>query len=736
MMPSMELLRSASVGVVSFGPGASLAAWMLADLGAEVRHRTFASAGDLGCAAFIGGAEAASGADPFAGLEAAVIVTDAPRTPANRAALERAAESARVVWMTPWGADGPWAERPASDLVLHAAGGWMSATGDPDREPLGPPGPQASYIAGLFAAVEAAAAFALPGVAKPGLTDVSAAEAVLATTIYDAVAFQYFGRVRPRTGERYAPTQPTIVTLPCRDGFVGIHAALHRQWVLLAEAMGRPELVRDSHFLTHGDRAEHLAELDGYLLPWLQARGRWELFEQLQALGIPAAPTPDAAEVLALPHLEQRNAWRKLRLPDGRRVRVPAPPIREAYVSPVAATRRDGREGPWRQGALRVVDLSMGWAGPLAGHILACLGADVIKVESHRRYDWWRGGTPGADPELQLHERSHVFNGVNRGKRGVALDLAAPEGREALLRLLREADVLIENFRPGTLERLGLSPKRLLGENPGLVVLRHSGFGSTGPWAQYFAFGNTIESLSGLTAATGYPGGPPRMMSNAYGDPVGGLTATVGVLAALAARRRDGRGRVIEVAQLEAMLPLVTPLFLEYQLSGQVPPRRGNARPGSVLAGVFACRGEDRWVAVEARDRSEAARLASVLGTTGTPTPAAVAAWCEVRDRDEAAALLAAAGVPAAPVYDEADTLAEEPFASRGFWSGEERAVVGFHLYPLLPLRRDGSRLYPGRPAPLLGEHTAEVLCSLGYDEQAVEAFFREGVSGSVPVPL
>ncbi|GBD23832.1 Succinyl-CoA:(R)-benzylsuccinate CoA-transferase subunit BbsF [bacterium HR29] len=731
----MELLRSAPIGVVSFGPGASLAAWMLAGLGADVRHRTFANNADLDCAAFIDGAEPASGSDPFGDLEAPVIVTDAPFTSANRAALERISRAARVVWITPWGCDGPWAERPASDLVLHAAGGWMSATGDPDREPLGPPGPQASYLAGLFAAVEAAAAFALPGGARPGITDVSAAEAVLATTIYDAVAFQYFGRVRPRTGARYAPTQPTIVTLPCRDGFVGIHATLHRQWVLLAEAMGHPELVRDPRFLTHGDRAEHLAELDAYLLPWLQAHGRWELFERLQALGIPAAPTPDAAEVLSLPHLEVRRAWRDLRLPDGRSVRVPVLPIRETFVSPAVAAAHDGREGPWRQGALRVVDLSMGWAGPLAGHILACFGADVIKVESHRRYDWWRGGTPGADPELQLHERSHVFNGVNRGKRGIALDLATPVGREALLRLLRGADVLVENFRPGTLERLGLSPERLLAENPGLVVLRHSGFGSTGPWARYFAFGNTIESLSGLAAATGYPGGPPRMMSNAYGDPVGGLTATVGLLAALAARQRDGRGRCIEVAQLEAMLPLVTPVLLEYQLSGRVPPRRGNARPGSVLAGVFPCRGEDRWLAVEARNHFEAARLASVLGTAETPTPAEVAAWCKVRDRHEAAATLAAAGVPAAPVYDEADTLAEEPFASRGFWSGEERAVVGFHLYPLLPLRRDGKRFHPGRPAPLLGEHTAEVLRSLGYDERAVESFFQEGVSGSVPVP-
>lgn len=736
MMRDVELLRDARIGVVSFGPGAALAAWMLRGLGADVVHRSVIPRGDLGAAAFLEAAEPADRDAPFTGVAAPVVITDAPPRAAFRAAIEELATRARVVWITPWGLDVAWTDRPASDLVLHAAGGWMSATGDPDREPLSPPGPQASYVAGLFAAVEAAAAVALPEDARPGITDLSAAEAVAATTIYDAVAFQYFGRIRPRSGARYAPTQPTIMTLPCRDGFVGIHATLHRQWLRLVEAMGRPELAEDPRFRTHGDRAEHLSELDAYLLPWLATRGRWELFEQLQALGIPAAPTPDVAEVLTFPHLRVRGAWRELRLADARTVRVPALPIRETRIAPRSAAPRNGAAGPWRAGALRVVDLSMGWAGPLVGQILACFGADVIKVESHRRYDWWRGGVPGADPALQLHERSHVFNGVNRGKRGVALDLAQPAGQDALLRLVRGADVLIENFRPGTLEKLGLSLDRLWAENPRLVVLRHSGFGGTGPWAHYYAFGNTIESLAGLTAATGYPGGPPRMMSNAYGDPVGGLTATVGLLAALAARQRDGRGRSIEVSQLEAMLPLVSPLLLEYQLTGRVPPRRGNERPGSALACVVPCKGEDRWVAIEARTTAEASRLGAIVGTSGSPDQEAVAAWCRERDRLEVAAQLAAAGVPVAPVYDEADLLAGEPFASRDFWSGEERAVVGFHLYPLLPFLRDGERLRPGRPAPLLGEHTRDVLAALGYDEGEIDAFFNEGISGALPVAL
>lgn len=721
MMPLVDLLRGSSIDVVSFGPGAAFAAWLLAGLGATVRHRARSQLSDWDVALFTVDALPA-GPAPFEGLEAPVLLTDAPPTPEHRRSLDAAAARRRVVWITPWGLEGPWSDRPATDLLLHAAGGWMSATGEPDREPLSPPGPQGSYVAGLFAAIEVAAGFALPPPElRPGLTEVPAVEAVAATTIYDAVAFQYFGRLRQRTGARYAPTQPTIVTLPCRDGYIGIHATLHRQWLALAQAMGRPELADDPRFRTHADRAAHLAELDAILLPWLARHGRWELFELLQSAGIPAAPTPDVAEVLACDHLEARAAWQEVTLALGQRVRAPRLAIRETARAPHAGSL-DGSPGPWRPSALRVLDLSMGWAGPLVGHILACFGADVIKVESRRRFDWWRGSHPDADPALQLSERSHVFNGVNRGKRGVALDLADPEGRDAVRRLACQADVLIENFRPGTLERFGLTFHDLAAENPRLVMLRHSGFGSSGPWARLSAFGNTVESLAGLTAATGYPGGPPQMMSNAYGDPVGGLTATLGVLAALAARGRDGRGRCIEVSQLEAMLPLVSPLLLEFQTTGRVPERRGNARRGALLAGVFPCRGEDVWVALEARTPREASALAELVGAS---EPAglerAIAEWCRRQSRDVATSALVAAGVPAAPVHDEADLLAEEPLASRGFWQGEDRAVVGFHLYPSLPLLHDGARPTPGRPAPLLGEHTREVLQALAFDRATLD---------------
>jgi crotonobetainyl-CoA:carnitine CoA-transferase CaiB-like acyl-CoA transferase len=407
------------------------------------------------------------------------------------------------------------------------------------------------------------------------------------------------------------------------------------------------------------------------------------------------------------------------------------------------------RGGPWRDGALRVVDLSMGWAGPLAGQILGLLGADVIKVESHIRFDWWRGSRPpGDDPSLALYERSHVFNAVNRGKRGITLNLATPGGNDLAHRLIREADIVIENFGAGIIEKLGLTYERLSADNPGLIMLRQPGFGSDGPEGGYVTFGNTIEGMSGLTALIGYPGGQPVMLSNALGNPVSGLTGTIAVLSALAARERDGRGRLIEAAQLEGFLPLVAESLIEYQLTGVIPHRNGNRRPRHVPSGAFPCR-EGAWVAIEVHSDAGWASLAGLIGEpwaadeTLASLPGREAredelerqlsGWTRAWNRDELVDACLASGVVAAPVLSEGEILSLEPLVESGFWEGEERAHVGFHLYPGLPIRGESGRPEASGPAPTLGEHTTEVLAAMGLGTEELLRLADEDVIGSRP---
>ena len=740
----MDLLDGQRISVASHGIAAGYAGWLLRQFGAAVTHVTALDPEGIG--AFLGeGASFASNPELTA-APGATLITDAPVNAGSRREIATLAEAGRVIWLTPWGLETAWSERPASDLVLHAAGGWLASVGEPDREPLGPPGAQGQFVAGLFAAIAALA----PGAEGTGLTGVSIAESVAATMIYDSVAFQYQGVLRGRVGDRFARTQPTLVTLPAADGHIGLHAALHGQWLTLCRVIGRPELATDERFAGLLERIGHIPELDGYLGEWSSSRKRFEAFHELQANRIPVSAHPDMAEVLASPQLKARDSWRGVTTPSGRQLSAPGAPARVNATGVASNAPVPTGNTPWRDGALRVADLSMGWAGPMVGTLLASFGADVIKVESHTHFDWWRGSRPpGDDLALALWERSHVFNGVNRGKRGITLNLHTPRGNELARQLIGTADVVIENFGAGVLEKLGLTYESLSAENPRLVMLRQPGFGATGPEASYLAFGNTIEGMSGLTALMGYENGPPMMMSNALGDPVSGLNGTLAVCAALRARERDGCGRLLECAQLEGFLPLVSEALIAYQRAGEIPARHGNYRPGHTPSGVYPCNGEDEWLALEVESDAQWAELAKAIGEAWAASAdfaseagraagrreldAHLAAWTGARTRDEGLVVLLAANIPAAPVHNEAELLFSEPFAEAGFWESVERAHVGTHLYPGLPIVRSGQRPAPTIPAPLLGQHNEEIFRAMGLSPTEIADLRAGNVIGEIP---
>ncbi len=721
----MDLLAGRRYRVASYGAAAAYTGWLLRQYGADVDHVTALDPEGVG--AFLGEGAQFDAAPVLEAVPGVPLITDAPVTAAMRATAAAVAETGPLIWITPWGHESEWSERPWTDLTMHAAGGWMSAVGDPGREPLGPPGAQGQFVAGLYAAI-AAVGIAADGNERPGIVDVPISEAVIATMIYDPVAFQYHGVIRQRVGNRFAATQPTLATLPCKDGYIGLHCALYGQWVTLCSVIGHPELVHDPRFASPLDRAANVAELDEYLLPWFAERTRWEAYHELQSHRIPCSALPDLAEVLASPQLAARDAWHDVSTPGGRELRVPGAPAR--VLSTTGPAKREPFRGPWEPGKMRVVDLSMGWAGPMVGYVLAAMGADVIKIESHTHFDWWRGSRPpGDDPNLALIERSHVFNTTNRGKRGMCLNLATPRGKELALQLMDHADVVVENYGAGVMEKLGLGYDVISARNPEVQMVRLPGFGSTGPEGMYLSFGNTIEGMSGLSSVLGYEDGPPSMMSNAFGDPVGGLNGTVAALAAVVAHQRDGRGRLVECSQLEGFLPLVAESLIEYQVAGTIPLRRGNRRPGSTVAAAFECPGEE-WIAIEVGNPEAVSRLP--LADGGDPTES-VRAWVAATPREEVLSACIAAGIAAAPVHNEAEVLGLDPLLETGFWQGVERAVVGFHQYPGLPIISFGSRAEPERPAPTLGEHTEEVLTALGLQLTELELLAADGVTGTVP---
>jgi crotonobetainyl-CoA:carnitine CoA-transferase CaiB-like acyl-CoA transferase len=404
-------------------------------------------------------------------------------------------------------------------------------------------------------------------------------------------------------------------------------------------------------------------------------------------------------------------------------------------------------------GKVRVLDISMGWAGPLVGQMFAEMGAEVIKVEDTNHFDWWRGSLSMAPPEMQPIERASVFNTANRGKRGVTLDLTDARGIEILKRLIKVGDILIENFSPGVMDRLDLGYRQVSAINPRMIMISMPSFGSDGPECDARGYGNTVEAMAGVTGLTGYHDGNGQRytLSNALGDPVGGLHGVFALMVALRERERSGRGQWVELAQVEALIPFVTEAMLEYQFSGKVPAARGNRHREHAPHGIYRCAGDDNWIALACetdeqwRNLTSALRVehladdlrfagASVRKANEDALDAELSRAIAALSADDCVARLTATGVLAAPVNPAPAVMSDAQIQSREYFVAIDRAVVGTNLYPGAVARLPDTPLRADIAAPLLGEHNRQVFAeTLGMTEAEIAELERAGVIGSAP---
>ena len=362
---------------------------------------------------------------------------------------------------------------------------------------------------------------------------------------------------------------------------------------------------------------------------------------------------------------------------------------------------------------LRVLDVSTVVAGPGCARYLADFGADVIKVERPDGGDTTR--TMGwVDPRDGV---TLWWKLEGRGKRAVALDLKSEEGRDAFLALCDTADVLVENFRPGTLERLGIGPDVLLARRPSLVITRVTGFGQDGPYAGRPGFATMAEAMSGFAAINGEADGGPVLPPIALTDEITGLVAAFATMVAV----HSGVGQVVDVNLLESMFQIMGPLISGYLLRGELQPRLGSGIPYSVPRNVYRT-ADDRWVAVSTSAESVAQRVLDLLGVQGDPRVGSFAdrathrveldelmtAWVAERSLAEVLAAFEAAQAAAAPIFDMADIAADPHYAARG-------AVVEVDGVPMQGLvarlsATPGAIRWVGRP---LGADTEAVLSEL-----------------------
>ncbi len=716
-----------------------------------------------------------------------------------------------------FGATGPYAGRAATDQVIGAYTGAARAVGPADGPPMLTTGHTAQVVAGTLAYVAGVGHILGRETGAPDAQahlDVSIFEAAMCITEPGPPGTLATGVIRPRIGiNRFWPTYPTGI-YPTRDGWLGVTTVTPSQWQSFCTLLELPALAAEPRYQVSINRLEDADTIDALLAPRLLERTALEWVEAGQAARIPLALAPTPADLLELDQYRGRGAWVEAEHPDQGRFPAPGTPFRlhrtpaarggraprlgehngtasgpempaRTRVARTRATREpdrapvigrtDGRPAhpvaaqpaavhsadgaPRRPDLLRdirIVDLTMGWAGPLATRQLADMGAEVIKVESCQYFDWWRGweSTPESIAQ-KLYEQSTAFNTTGRNKFGITLDLTSRRGKDLLLELVAKSDAVIENYTASVLPKLGLAYDRLREVNPELVMVSMPPFGASGDWMDHRAYGSTVEQASGLPHINGRAGDPPTMQHVALGDPIAGINAAAALLTALRHLRRTGKGQYVDLSHVESMFPLAAHGLVEQAIRGAPPERRGGRHPLRAPWGAYPCIGAEPWIVITVETEEQWRRLSEVLGIDGAaPRFAAAPDRKKHEDAlDEAIASrtglhdglalerrLAAAGVPAAVARNTMDVLYDPHLDARGYWQWRERAFVGNQPNPSAPYRPLGeghdSRPYAVEwPAPTLGQHNREVLSRLlALTDAELDALEADDIIGAEPV--
>lgn len=707
---------------------------------------------------------------------ASILIDDTPAGQPQPAALRSALEQADnpqlvTVAVTHFGRCGPYASWRGSELTdFHMSGlGYLTPgnVDDPCEPPLKAPGFMAQQLAGLTAAVAALNGRAWAEMNDAPVTmDVSSMEASAAMMLINVPWLSYEGTSpsRMRGERRGVPLEP----LPCADGWFTVLTVEPAQWSAWIEVMGRPAWATDPALNDRSVRSDRWEEIKAGVIEWASAHGKQEIADRGQARRVPVFPVNTVADLAACPQLEARRFFTTIDHPVAGALRYPGlpyhfegPPHRPWRAAPRLGEDNDApvveqpeappRRAPARHGegplaGVRVADFSWVLAGPHCTKWLAAMGADVIRVETHRRLDQFRRSAPFADGVADP-DRAGSFHAINFGKRSVTLDLTQEAATAYARDLIAVSDVVVENFAHGQMERFGLSPAVVRALRPDVIMASSSGLGRTGPLRAHVAYGNTIHAYAGLTGLTGLPGGAPRGVSTTYTDPLTGVTQCLAILAALRYRDRTGAGCDIDLSMAEATMALLPEAFMDYAMNGRIAAPEGNRDRQHAPQGVYPCAGEEHWLALTVRSEREWQSLCAALReptwTTDQRFATAearrdnhdaldelIAAATRGGDRAELVSQLQAAGIAAGPSMTVADLLADPHLAAREFFIAPDHPLTGARRLPGIPWRSEPAIGVSIASAPMVGQHTREVLVDLlGIDAAAVDQLIETRIA-------
>ncbi len=673
------------------------------------------------------------------------------------------------VSVSPFGATGPKAHWPASDLTLEAASGRLALQGDRDRPPLPIGYPQASLHAGAQAAADAIIALNERELSGRGQWLDTSMQEVMIWTLMDGTGYPTMtGADPPGTGDdrgAESARRGPAPLYPCKDGYVTV-AVAPGQIARLREAIaaaipgaGDSVAAPASTAAPGPEAAAALDEARAFFLTLTKQ----DLMRWAWANDIRLAPVNTTLDLVRDPQLESRGFWTRAGEylhpgPFARLSRTPLafdaaapelgadqfrlarlrarPPLRLPEPSPSA---RDGEAFA----GLKVADFSWVAAGPMTAKALADHGATVVRVESGTRPDVIRNLPPFKDGQAGTN-RSQWMANLNTSKLGLSLNLATEPGRAIARRLADWADVVVESFTPGTMKRFGLDYETLSRDRPGLIMLSTCLLGQTGPWASYGGYGNHGSAIAGFHAITGWPDRPPIGPAGPYTDVVTPRFAVPVLAAAILERRRSGLGQHIDLSQVESAIHMIEPLILDQTVNGRTAAAGGAGLFNACPNGVYAVTGLQRYIAIAVETEEQWRALKSIAPLSAfeaaafddqvarrdvaAELDATIAVWTAVQDGRALEARLVAAGVPASRVLRPSDLYQDGQLQHRGFFVTLEHSEMGAVPYDGLATRFSAKQSMLHSAAPCLGEHNERVLRDLlGMEPDEIAAYAAQG---------
>ncbi len=629
-------------------------------------------------------------------------------------------ESAVHVSVTGFGSGGPREDWKSSELVCSAVGGALRLTGEPGQKPVKEAGDACTFHADMAAAAGAMAAHYARGTHGQGQhVDVSIQQVAMSRNTNGVLVWQFDQRKLDRAGGCIAYGKAKVrVIWKLADGWC-FHALMTGRlgapankalsdWM---DESGIDNPMRGVDWLAYNRStlpAETRAEWEAAMAQFFATKRKRDIATEGRRRGINACVVNEPADVLKDEHLKARGF---LDTPDGLPERFAA--IR-AGEGKAAAPAIHAGERPGPLSGVKVLDFAWALVGSITTKTLGDMGAEIVKIESRGRPDLSRLDVQVSASSAGSLDDKPWFAHLNSSKKSLTINLKAPDAREVLDPLIDWADVVVENFSPGTMAKLGLDYDSLAQRNPGIVMVSGSVFGQTGPLAQEWGVDGTGGALSGRTYLTGYRDGDPVIPGAVpYGDVIVPFVMAGHVAAALQHRRQTGQGCHIDASMYEICVQQMRE-FLAMAKAGGMPQRMGNADPAVYFQDVFPAAGDDRWVAITAFSADDKRRLEAITGPD-------IAAWTRSRQDQAIMAELQAAGIAAGALQDCEDLLDKDPqIAAREALVTLDHPVLGPFGHIATPIAFSRDAMAPFR-APRMGEHSHEIAtCIAGLSPERV----------------